>query len=106
MLWGRLGYDPDLSDQRLIGLLQDRFHGTDSEALFEAWQQASMIYPKTTGLGPELRMGAGRYPDRIQPADLLQHFIDRVQAMQRPVGRKPSGIGAIRQVAGADMNSF
>jgi len=49
MLWGRLGYDPGLSSERLVGILQARFPKADAANLFEAWQQASMIYPVTTG---------------------------------------------------------
>ncbi|HTO04239.1 MAG TPA: carbohydrate-binding family 6 protein, partial [Opitutus sp.] len=49
LLWGRLGYDPDLSNERLIALLAERFPSADAARLFAAWQEASMIYPLTTG---------------------------------------------------------
>ncbi|NND31537.1 MAG: carbohydrate-binding family 6 protein [Saprospiraceae bacterium] len=49
MLWGRLGYDPQMSNDRFTAILQNRFPGTDGEKLFIAWQEASMIYPTTTG---------------------------------------------------------
>jgi hypothetical protein len=49
LLWGRMGYEPDLGDERLIALLQERFPGVDARRLFDAWQDASMIYPLTTG---------------------------------------------------------
>jgi hypothetical protein len=49
MMWGRLGYDPDLGNDRFIEILQDRFPEVDAEKLFTAWQNASMIYPTTTG---------------------------------------------------------
>lgn len=51
LLWGRLGYDPDLSNDRLQSLLAERFNlSADAAAqLFAAWQDASMIYPLTTG---------------------------------------------------------
>ncbi len=49
MLWGRLGYSPDLPNERFISVLQNHFPETDSEKLFTAWQEASMVYPKTTG---------------------------------------------------------
>lgn len=49
MLWGRLGYDPDVLNVRFIQLLQARFPGVSGAALFAAWQEASMVYPKTTG---------------------------------------------------------
>ena len=49
MIWGRLGYDPEMSNERFIAILQAHFPQVSGEQLFEAWQQASMIYPITTG---------------------------------------------------------
>ncbi len=49
MLWGRLGYDPNISNERFIGILQHRFREMDATQLFTAWQEASLIYPTTTG---------------------------------------------------------
>lgn len=49
MLWGRLGYDPALSNERFIGILGQRFPEVSGNDLFAAWQEASMIYPVTTG---------------------------------------------------------
>lgn len=49
MLWGRMAYDPDFSNERLTAILGDRFPEIDASKLFTAWQEASMIYPTTTG---------------------------------------------------------
>jgi hypothetical protein len=49
MLWGRLGYDAKVSNERFIGMLKNRFPEVDAAQLFTAWQEASMIYPTTTG---------------------------------------------------------
>ncbi len=49
MMWGRLGYNPELSNDRFAHILQSRFPETDGEKLLSAWQEASMIYPTTTG---------------------------------------------------------
>ena len=49
MMWGRLGYDPDLTNERFKKILAHRFPDASSEILFDAWQHASMIYPLTTG---------------------------------------------------------
>jgi hypothetical protein len=51
MLWGRFAYDPDLDNQRLAAIIADRFtlSDDDAETVFDAWQNASMIYPITTG---------------------------------------------------------
>jgi hypothetical protein len=49
MMWGRLGYNPDVQDERFIQILDSHFPETDSRKLYTAWQEASMIYPVTTG---------------------------------------------------------
>ncbi|HWS00962.1 MAG TPA: hypothetical protein VN249_10130, partial [Prolixibacteraceae bacterium] len=49
MIWGRLGYNPELGNDRFVRLIENHFPGVDGKKLFEAWEEASMIYPKTTG---------------------------------------------------------
>ncbi|SEQ78562.1 hypothetical protein SAMN05421824_2299 [Hyunsoonleella jejuensis] len=49
LLWGRLSYDPTISNDRFRDLLSSRFPGIDANKLFSAWQNASMVYPLTTG---------------------------------------------------------
>jgi hypothetical protein len=49
MLWGRLGYDPKLGNERIIAILQARYPQVPADKLFEAWQNASLIYPLVTG---------------------------------------------------------
>ena len=49
MLWGRLGYNPDMSNDRLIAKLESRYPQVNGRQLFDTWQSASMIYPLTTG---------------------------------------------------------
>jgi len=49
MIWGRLGYDPNLSNERFIGIIQQRYPNISGRDLFTAWQHASMVYPLTTG---------------------------------------------------------
>ena len=49
MMWGRLGYNPNLSNDRFVAILQARYPEVDARKLFSAWQDASMIYPTTTG---------------------------------------------------------
>ncbi len=49
LLWGRLGYDPTLDDDRIASLIAQRFPGVDGRKLLDAWQNASMIYPLVTG---------------------------------------------------------
>jgi len=49
MLWGRLGYDPTLTNERFIKILQARWPQAPAGDLFSAWRHASMIYPLTTG---------------------------------------------------------
>jgi hypothetical protein len=49
MLWGRLGYNPNLSNERFINIIQQRFPKVAGRDLFTAWQHASRVYPLTTG---------------------------------------------------------
>ncbi|WP_235296589.1 glycoside hydrolase family 20 zincin-like fold domain-containing protein [Portibacter marinus] len=49
LMWGRLSYDPEISNERLKDLMSDKFPTIDKDVLFTAWQSASMIYPVTTG---------------------------------------------------------
>jgi hypothetical protein len=48
-LWGRLGYDPTLDNERIAGLVGMRFPGIDARKFLGLWQDASMIYPLVTG---------------------------------------------------------
>lgn len=48
MLWGRLGYDPELPISTFKKQLKVKFPEVDAEKLFAAWQTASKIAPKTT----------------------------------------------------------
>lgn len=47
-LWGRLGYDPGLDNDRFAALLQLRHPGTDGRDLLETWQAASLVPPTVT----------------------------------------------------------
>ncbi|HZG25460.1 MAG TPA: hypothetical protein VEZ17_12805, partial [Chitinophagaceae bacterium] len=49
LMWGRLGYDPKMSDQHFQQILSAHFPGVNGTRLFSAWQEASLIYPLTTG---------------------------------------------------------
>jgi hypothetical protein len=49
LLWGRLGYDPSLDNERIAALVAQRFPDVDAAKLLAAWQDASMIYPLVTG---------------------------------------------------------
>jgi hypothetical protein len=49
LLWGRLGYDPTLDDERIAGLVKQRYPGVDGRRMLKIWQDASMIYPLVTG---------------------------------------------------------
>jgi hypothetical protein len=49
LLWGRMGYDPTVDNDRIAALIGQRFPGIDGRQLLAAWQDASMIYPLVTG---------------------------------------------------------
>ena len=48
MLFGKLGYDPEIPDSYFIDQLQHRFSETNAQLLYEAWQTASQIVPSVT----------------------------------------------------------
>ena len=50
MLWGRLGYNPKLSDERFKKLIADKLGSSDPELLFEVWERASNIFPAVNRL--------------------------------------------------------
>jgi hypothetical protein len=43
MLWGRMGYNPNLDRSRVKGLLQQKYTEANAEELFNAWATASKI---------------------------------------------------------------
>jgi hypothetical protein len=49
LLWGRLGYDPTMDNDRIAAIVGQRFPGIDGQQLLTAWQDASMVYPLVTG---------------------------------------------------------
>ncbi|WP_345277187.1 hypothetical protein [Litoribaculum gwangyangense] len=49
LLWGRLSFDPYISNERFEDILRSRFPDADAHKLFSAWQNASMVFPITTG---------------------------------------------------------
>ncbi|MHC4994599.1 MAG: beta-N-acetylhexosaminidase family protein [Planctomycetota bacterium] len=51
LLWGRMAYNPGLDNTRLQAIVAQRFDlpADTAATLFDAWQNASMIYPTTTG---------------------------------------------------------
>lgn len=48
MLWGRISYNPQISDDVFINMLSKRFPGIPAENLFQAWSLASRSLPKAT----------------------------------------------------------
>ncbi len=49
MLWGRLGYDPSYTNDRIVAMIGARYPEVDGKKLLTAWQNASMVYPRVTG---------------------------------------------------------
>jgi hypothetical protein len=48
MLWGRLGYNKNLTDAHFKAVIRNQFPQIQSDALFDAWKAASMIFPRIT----------------------------------------------------------
>ncbi|RXP62697.1 carbohydrate-binding family 6 protein [Lutibacter sp. HS1-25] len=49
MLWGRLGYNPNLDNTRFTEIISIKYPNVNAKQLFDAWQDVSLIYPLTTG---------------------------------------------------------
>ncbi len=48
MLWGRLGYNPNIKNERFEKILAAKFPETDAQLLLNAWSEASKIIPQVT----------------------------------------------------------
>jgi hypothetical protein len=48
MLWGRLSFNPNLSDSLFLKTIGSRFRGVSSQTLMDGWSAASMIFPWIT----------------------------------------------------------
>jgi hypothetical protein len=48
MLWGRLGYNPELSTEIFKNHIKLRFPETETEIMYDAWKTASKIIPQAT----------------------------------------------------------
>jgi len=46
MLWGRLGYNPDIPNERFENIIATKFPKTDAKLLLETWSEASKIIPQ------------------------------------------------------------
>ncbi len=44
-LWGRLGYNPDLPEERFVKIIEQRFETTEPEKVYKGWKAASKIIP-------------------------------------------------------------
>ena len=43
MLWGRMGYDPDMSQDRIKGMLELKYPKAPVDELYRTWSTASLI---------------------------------------------------------------
>lgn len=48
MLWGRLGYNPDIPNKRFQNIIAAKFPETNAELMFNTWSEASKIIPQVT----------------------------------------------------------
>ncbi|ARV16526.1 hypothetical protein [Polaribacter sp. SA4-12] len=46
LLWGRLGYNPDLKNERFEKIIGAKFPETDAKLLLETWSESSKIIPQ------------------------------------------------------------
>ena len=67
LLWGRLSYDPNLSDERLQSILAERFPEAPAAELSLVWAKASRVFPLIT------RFSWGDIDLRWYPEACLSH---------------------------------
>lgn len=48
MLWGRLGYNPDIPNTRFKNIIAAKFPEVDAELLYNTWAESSKIIPQVT----------------------------------------------------------
>jgi hypothetical protein len=48
MLWGRLGYNPNLKDNLFLKTIETRFRDVPAKTIMDGWSAASMIFPWVT----------------------------------------------------------
>jgi hypothetical protein len=81
MLWGRLSYDPALSDETFHKTLASHFPGTATQPLVRSWSAASMIFPWITRLSwgdvdfkwlPEASISRASYKGFYTVKDLME----------------------------------
>ncbi len=48
LLWGRLGYDPTLTDAHFQNILATHFPGVPADTLLDSWSAASRVFPEIT----------------------------------------------------------
>lgn len=50
LLWGKLGYDPHVSEKHFIALTQQQYPEANAELLYDSWRLASQIFPSITSM--------------------------------------------------------
>ncbi len=70
MLWGRLGYDPNMSNERFIKIIAAKFPETNPHLLFQTWAVASNIIPQVT------RFAWGDWDYHWQPEACMETWND------------------------------
>lgn len=107
MIWGRLGYNPDLTDDFFIQIIADRFPRCDAQSLFSAWQNASTIYPVTTGFhwgDLDFRWYIEGCKSRPEPAQTESGFHDVNRFITLPPHRE-SGYQSIPDYVSSIVNN-
>jgi len=67
MLWGRLAYDPNLSDDVFKNTLKFRYQGINSDNLYHAWNKVSAALPKVGELFfNDFKNDQSWYPENCQ----------------------------------------
>jgi hypothetical protein len=48
MIWGRLGYNPEIANSRIKAIIASKFPEVDAELLYNTWAESSKIIPQVT----------------------------------------------------------
>jgi hypothetical protein len=100
MLWGRLGYDPELGRERFEGRLAQRFPSVDATGLYESWQSASQIIP----LVNRFYWRNWDYMWSVENSNSLREGYHGVERFSRNQPMQGSGILPVRKFVAIERN--
>ncbi|MGB7396119.1 MAG: hypothetical protein WA913_17185 [Pricia sp.] len=87
MLWGRLGYNPDLENDFFRDVMRYKYPEIESDSLFTAWTEASKAMPMATEVVQgTLKADWSWYPEASRSLKFDFVTIDKIAASEPPPG--------------------